>query len=73
MNPYLVALDVCVINMVTGSGALHGKMLELGLLKISFGGVFAISNPCRGSGLTLQVPIIISFQTLRDKADIYST
>ena len=32
----------------TGSGALSGLMLDLGLLKISLRGVFLISSPCGG-------------------------
>ncbi len=37
------------LNINTGSGALPGLMLDLGLLKIRLGGVFfPISSPCWG-------------------------
>ncbi len=36
------------LHTIIGSGALSGLMLDLGLLKISLGRVFAISSFCGG-------------------------
>ena len=48
-----------------GSGALPGKMLDLGLLKISWRGEFSYFQLRQGGGLTLQGPIVIPFMQTR--------
>ena len=47
-----ISPDYCLgmkLNLKIRSGALPGKMLDLGLLKISWGVVFPKSSPCGGT------------------------
>ena len=64
------------IDTKTGSGALPGKMLDLGLLNISSGCFFPLSSFCRGLkplGRGAGGAILIPFSTPRDKANLYLT
>ena len=59
-----------------GSGALKGKMLDLGLLKISLVCVFPIFSAYgRGRGVepNLGGTVLITFLNLRGKANLYLT
>ena len=62
---YLDEIATTLLISILDSGALSGLMLDLGLLKISLGGVFFLFLAPAGN------PILITFLTLRGKANLY--
>ncbi len=47
---------IFVLRLSLGSGVLSGLILDIGLLKIIWGGIFPISSPCGGSNYAGSYP-----------------
>ncbi len=66
---YIIYIPYFIPYLILGLGALSGLMLDLGLLKISYGDVFHYFQPLR-EALTLKGPFLIIFLTMQGKANL---